>query len=131
MSYEADKKHTGGRSREVSLGGETFWIAPLSLRQTIALADYLPKLADLKTIDKLNSQGLTPLVEVLWHGLIRAHPQLSKEELLDLPITIDEIMSVLPVIMEQAGGQRVGAPGENMATSGSSLSIGNGSSPAL
>ena len=69
-----------------------------------------------------SGERLAPLAEVLWHGLRRAHPRLTRDEFLDLPITIAELVAALPVVIEQAGGRRVDGtdtvPGAGSASPG-------------
>ena len=60
----------------------------------------------------LSGERLAPLAEVLWHGLRRAHPRLTRDEFFDLPITIAELVAALPVVIEQAGGRKVDTAGE-------------------
>jgi hypothetical protein len=95
-------------ARLVRLGGHNFYIAPLSLRQILAIADYVPKLSGL-TAENLSGERLIPLAEVLWHGLRRAHPGLTRDEFFDLPVTIAELVAALPAVIEQAGGRKVDA----------------------
>jgi len=116
-------------ARTVRLAGNDFHIAPLSLRQILAIADHVPKLSAIGA-DSLSGERLAPLAEVLWHGLRRAHPKLMRDEFFDLPITIAELVAALPVVIEQAGGRRVdAAAGEILAASASTLSTGARSSP--
>jgi hypothetical protein len=116
-------------ARVVPLAGRDFYVAPLSLRQILAIADYVPKLSALAP-ESLSGERLAPLAEVLWHGLRRAHPKLLREEFFDLPITIAELVAALPVVIEQAGGRRVdAAAGEMLAASASIASTGARSSP--
>jgi hypothetical protein len=115
-------------ARTVRLAGRDFYVTPLSLRQILAIADYVPKLGGI-TAESLSGEKLSPLAEVLWHGLRRAHPKLTREEFFDLPITIAELVAALPVVIEQAGGRKVDAAGELQAASASTQSIGARSSP--
>lgn len=108
MSFDRDETVDLAGARSVRLGGHEWIIAPLSLRQILAIADFVPKLSAI-TMDTLSGDRLMPLAEVLWHGLRRAHPQLTREEFLDLPITIAELVAALPVVIEQAGGRRLDA----------------------
>jgi hypothetical protein len=41
--------------------------------------------------------------------LRRAHPRLTRDEFFDLPISIAELVTALPVVIEQAGGRRIDA----------------------
>ena len=139
MSFERDDKLDLSAARPVRLGGHDWLVAPLSLRQILAIADFVPKLSTAGA-DHLSGERLAPLAEVLWHGLRRAHPRLTRDEFLDLPITIAELVAALPVVIEQAGGRRVdgtdaapgagsASPGEALAASVSMPSTGVRSSP--
>jgi hypothetical protein len=116
-------------ARAVRLAGHEFYVAPLSLRQILAVADHVPKLSGI-TAENMSGERLTPLAEVVWHGLRRVHPKLTREEFFDLPITIADLVNALPVVIEQAGGRKVDAPsGEALAASASTQSTGARSSP--
>lgn len=129
MSLEHDDSIDLAAARTVRLAGRDFFIAPLSLRQILGIADHVPKLSGIG-LDNLSGERLMPLAEVLWHGLRRAHPGLTRDEFFDLHITIAELVAALPVVIEQAGGKRVdGAVGELPAASASMQSIGARSSP--
>jgi hypothetical protein len=129
VSLEPDESVDLAAARTVRLAGRDFYVAPLSLRQILAIADHVPKLSGIG-VDKLSGERLTPLAEVLWQGLRRANPRLSRDEFFDLPITITELVAALPVVIEQAGGRKVdAAAGELPAASASTPSIGARSSP--
>lgn len=129
MTLERDHTVDLTVARTVRLGGHDFHVAPLSLRQILAIADYVPKLSAIGP-ESLSGERLAPLAEVLWHGLRRAHPRLTREEFFDLPISIAELVAALPVVIEQAGGKRVdAAAGEVLAASASTPSTGARSSP--
>jgi hypothetical protein len=126
---ERDESIDLATARIVRLAGHDFYVAPLSLRQILAIADYVPKLSGIG-VENLSGERLIPLAEVLWHGLRRAHPKLARDEFLDLPITIAELVAALPVVIEQAGGRKVdAAAGELQAASASMQSTGARSSP--
>jgi hypothetical protein len=108
LSLDADQNLDRAAARDVHLAGREFYVAPLSLRQILAIADYVPKLSGI-TAENLSGERLSPLAEVVWHGLRRAHPALTREEFFDLPVTIGELVAALPVVIEQAGGKRVDA----------------------
>ena len=140
MSLERDESIDTTAARTVRLGGRDWFIAPLSLRQIMAIADYVPKLSAIG-VDTLSGERLAPLAEVLWHGLRRAYPKLTRDEFYDLPITIGELVAALPAVIEQAGGRRIdsgevaapadgaAATGEIPAASASIASTGARSSP--
>ena len=106
LSLEIDQSLDLSAARTVQLAGRDFYIAPLSLRQILAIADHVPKLSGISA-DAMSGERLTPLAEVLWQGLRRAHPKLTRDEFLDLPIPLGELVAALPVVIEQAGGRRV------------------------
>jgi len=129
VSLDRDEKVDSSDARAVHLGGREFTVLPLTLRQIIAIADFVPKLSGL-TAENLSSERLQPLAEVLWHGLRRAHPQMTRDEFFDLPITVAEMVRALPVVVEQAGGKKADtAAGEVQATSVSTQPTGESSSP--
>ena len=127
MSFELDDRLDLAGARKVRLGGHEFQVAPLSLRQILAIADQVPKLAAI-TADNISAERLMPAAEVVWHGLRRAHPTLTRDEFFDLPITITEMFSALPVVIEQAGGRKVDAAAGELSATGTPAT-GAGSSP--
>ena len=130
MTVERDESIDLTVARTVRLAGRDFHVAPLSLRQILAIADYVPKLSAIG-VESLSGERLAPLAEVLWHGLRRAHPKLTRDEFFDLPIAIAELVAALPVVIEQAGGRKVdAATGEVLAASASTQSTGARSSPS-
>jgi len=139
VSIECDDNLDLSGARSVRVGGREWIIPPLSLRQILAIADFVPKLSAIG-VDNVSGERLAPLAEVLWHGLRRAYPKLTRDEFLDLPITIAELVAALPVVIEQAGGRRIDAAGEGanagdqaaaeaVAASASTASTGARSSP--
>lgn len=117
VSLERDESLDPSGARIVRLAGRDFHVAPLSLRQILAIADFVPKLSAIG-VDNLSGEKLAPLAEVLWHGLRRAHPHLTRDEFFDLPITIGELVVALPVVIAQAGGRPLN---ESDAAAASSL----------
>jgi hypothetical protein len=134
MSLDRDESIDLTTARTVRLAGRDFTVAPLNLRQILAIADYVPKLSDIGA-GTLSQERLAPLAEVMWHGLRRAHPRLTREEFFDLPISLAELVAALPVVIEQAGGGRKADPGsdaslgETKAASDLTNSTGASSSP--
>lgn len=106
MSVERDETIDLSGVREVRLAGRDWLVAPLSLRQILAIADFVPKLSALSP-DNFSGERVIPLAEIVWHGLRRAHPRLTHDEFFDLPISIAELIAALPVVIEQAGGRKV------------------------
>ena len=129
MTLERDPSIELAAARVVRLANRDFYVAPLPLREILAIADYVPKLSCI-TAESMSGERLLPLAEVLWHGLRRAHPGLTRDEFFDLPITVAELVAALPVVIEQAGGRKVDpSVGELPAASASTRSIGARLSP--
>ena len=105
MSLERDDSVDLNLARVVRLGGRDLYIAPLSLRDILAVADELPKVKDI-TAENVTGERLAPLGEIVWHGLRRAYPRLTRDEFFDLPVTLAELMAAFPVVMAQAGGRK-------------------------
>ena len=128
MGLEKDERLDLKDARKVTLGGVEFFVAPLSLRQILAIADQVPKVIGMSAAN-LNSDRIEPLADVVWNGLRRAYPKLTRDEFLDLPMTIGELLRACPVVIEQGGGKAVQNPGEFEATSAMSEPTGASSSP--
>ena len=78
----------------------------------------------------MSGERLAPIAEIVWQGLRRAYPELTREEFFDLPITVEELVAALSVVMQQAGGRkRESGEGELQAASDSKNSTGERSSP--
>ena len=117
------------KAKEVTLAGTTFYVMPLPLRQVIAMANIMPKMAGI-TADSMSDERLNAIGEVVWRGLKKAHPHLSLEAFMDLPITLAELIQAVDVVIYQAGGKKPdSSAGEQAAASGSNESTGNASSP--
>jgi hypothetical protein len=128
MPFDIDEKVDLTQARTVTLAGRELKVAPLPLRQVIAISDVVPNFAALNS-GKVGAEAFDPLVEVVWRGLLRAYPQLTKDELLDLPITMADLVAAVSVVIEQAGGRKEGAAGEQRATSTTEAPNGASSSP--
>lgn len=129
MSLERDEKTDVAAAQAVTLAGREFYVLPLTLRQIIAIADDIPKLAS-KPGDLLTAELLRAVANVVWIGLSRAHPKLAREEFLDLEIPLAELVTASNAVVLQAGGKKTdAAAGEQVAASDSTQSTGASSSP--
>jgi len=128
VPYDLDPACDKARCRKIELAGREFFIAPLPLRQVLAVSDLMPRLSGI-TAQNFGRDNVDAVIDLLWYGLLKAHPHLTKDDLLDLPITLADLMNVVPVVLEQAGGKRADPAGEAQATSGSTQLTGASSSP--
>lgn len=129
MSIERDPNVDVAAAATIKLAGRDWYVPPLPLRQILAITDLLPKLQGI-SITSLGIEGSAPFREVIRRALLKAYPELTDDDLLDLPITISELTDAIPTVLVQAGGKKVelGA-GETTAASPSNAPIGAGSSP--
>jgi hypothetical protein len=123
MSLELDEKADLAAGRRVTLGGRglsglELVVLPLTLRQNIALARHMPKLMRMHEEKAFDAETIDAVVDVVCIGLRRAHPNISADDLLDLEVTIDDLIAAARVVIEQAGGKKVeAAEGESSAAS--------------
>ena len=114
---------------KVKLAGRDWDVAPFTLRQVLAVADFVPKLSTINA-SNITGERLRPMTEVVRIGLQRAYPQMTEAEFYDLPISIAEIVAAIPAVIAQAGGRRAEDPaGEPEAASDSTRQTGASSSP--
>jgi hypothetical protein len=145
MSLERDEGKDWPGVRTISLGGQEFVIPKLVLRQTIPLADVTRAIVNGRTTvvalpdqdgnpsDRalFGSELLDHYVDAIKIGLSRAYLKVTRDDVLDLSASVDEMIVATLVIIEQAGGKKTpDKPGELVATSDSTKLTGNDSSPA-
>ncbi len=134
MSLKRDETKDWPGARTISVGGTDYVVAPLTLRQTIPLADVTKKIFEARETGLTKIDGgeraiygsdmLDHYVDVIKLGLQRAYPDVTRDDVLDMTGNVDELITASVVIMEQAGGKRDPAAGEQSAASGSTSSIG-------
>jgi hypothetical protein len=128
MSLEIDPNLDKSQTKQIILAGKSYLVAPLPLRQVLALADLLPKLSGIKP-ENLRGEMFDPVVDMVARGLKKAYPSVTTDDLLDLPITIAELLAAIPIVIAQAGGRPAdAAAGEVAAASPSAAPIGADSS---
>lgn len=88
--------------QHVTLAGREFLVPPLSARRIIAYTKFASALANMnpKAVAETDLQNI---YQALLIGLQQGLPNLSLDELLDMPIPISEAMSALVVVSRQAG----------------------------
>jgi len=124
----------------ITLGGRDYPVQPLSVRQlrvvvpavTGLLRELGPMVVAAERL-KLGSEGLTPdmfeammsslqlteaqfdfLITAIHGTLVRTHPNMTKDDFLNLDATMMELFSALPMVMNMTGllRSKEGAPGE-------------------
>ena len=135
MSLKRDETRDWPGARTIHVGGVDYVVAPLTLRQTIPLADVTKKIFEARETGLTKIDGgeraiygsdmLDHYVDVIKFGLQRAYPDVTRDDVLDMTGNVDELITASVVIMEQAGGKRDSTPvGEQTAASGSTSSTG-------
>jgi hypothetical protein len=100
----------------VALGGREFFVPLLALRQArIAVPGLLKLMPRLNAIQArlgagdplgatlLEADDVERMIDVVHAGLSRAHPELSRDDLLDLEAGFAELIAALGVIARQTG----------------------------
>ena len=105
-------EHNAG-APTVTLGGRVWPVPELAIRQLrlvrrplIDLTNAIAATDDETTgerILKLSTEQYEAMVEVVYQGLTRAHPKLTREEFLDIAATDMEIFLAFLVVREQSG----------------------------
>jgi hypothetical protein len=113
---------------KITLGGAAYFVPRMTLRARIAVTSMMPKLTAvikrLPTAEQLARGELPefadgdfdPLLDMVRQALLPLYPSLTREDLLDQPIDLIDLMDAMPVITEQGRGRR-SASGEQQATS--------------
>jgi hypothetical protein len=97
----------------VTLGGRQWLIPELAIRQLRTVRRPLIDLTDAiaasesettgERVMKLSTADYEQMVEIVYQGLTRANPTLTREEFLDLPATDMEIFQAFLVVRAQSG----------------------------
>jgi hypothetical protein len=97
----------------VTLGGRQWPIPELAIRQLrlvrrplIDLTDQIAATESETTgerVMKLSTAQYEAMVEIVYQGLTRAHPKLTRDEFLDMPATDMEIFQAFLVVRSRSG----------------------------
>lgn len=131
MPFDLDPKADTTRARVIALGGRELKCAPLTLRQIIAVSDMLPKISAAAS----THESIELLADFILLALRRTYPGLTRDDLLELETTVEELRAAADIVLLQAGGKKAdpagGTPlGEAKAASDTTVPIGTSSSPS-
>ena len=98
----------------IELGGRSFVIPPLTLRRIKVFVPMLSKLQDIKASEVTEANIDTALDAVLI-GIQAGNPTFTRDELLDMPVVIEDLFSALTAIGPQAGLKKVESPPDEAA----------------
>lgn len=108
----------------VALGGQRWPVPTLAARQNRVIDPLILSLLPVfsawqadKTLSlsKLGAVQYEALLEIAFQAIRRAHPELTREQFLDLPVTLPELVAAFPVIARQTGVFERASPGEDPA----------------
>jgi hypothetical protein len=99
-------KFAGHDGVPVALAGRSWVMADLAPRQFRKVIPAVIDLAAVKAPEDLDEAGIDRLIDALYYALTRNYPDLTREEFLDLPIRLAELVAALPVLAKAAGIER-------------------------
>jgi hypothetical protein len=121
---------------KVSLGGREWPVPVLAAKQNRVIDPLILSLLPVfklwqtdraSALAKITGSEYDKLLDICLHAIRRANPDLTKDQFLDLSITLPELVAAFPVIAQQTGIFKRGEPGE--ATAAESRPTGTGLSP--
>jgi hypothetical protein len=98
MSFEINPALDLKDAKSVMLGERQVMVLPLTLRQTIKVADTLKKVSqpDAATADHIDA-----LIDFALIGLGRTYPQLTRDDVLDSEATVPQLRAVVDVLIDK------------------------------
>src|SRR5512135_2963100 len=91
-------KCAGHEGQAVQLGGQSWVMADLAPRQFRKVIPAILALGDLRAPGDLDEGKIDRLLDALYWALTRNYPDLAREEFLDLPIKLSELITALAVL---------------------------------
>src|SRR6185437_509529 len=101
-----EPKFAGHEGAAVALAGRDWVMADLAPRQFRKVIPAIIALAAVKRPEELDEAGIDRLLDALYYALTRNYPDLTREEFLDLPIKVAELVAALPALAKAAGIER-------------------------
>jgi hypothetical protein len=113
-----EPKCAGHDGAAVTLAGRRWVMADLAPRQFRKVIPAVVGLSAVKSPDDLDEAGIDRLLDAIYYALTRNYPDLTREEFIDLPIRLPELIAALPALAKAAGIERreVREPGEASGT---------------
>lgn len=89
---------------KIMLGKKQWPVPEMAARQLIHLVPAMMRASKI-AFDDLSEEDMRLLYDVTYIALTRAHPNLTREEFENLPVTFDQLVVAIPIIAKQAGMQ--------------------------
>jgi hypothetical protein len=103
-------KFAGHDGIAVTLAARSWVLADLAPRQLRKVMPAVLGLAALRNADELDEAAIDCLLDAFYYALTRNYPDLTREEFLDLPIKLAELVRALPALATASGIERREAP---------------------
>lgn len=109
---------------KITLGGKAFPVPVLAAKQNRLIDPLILRLLPLfsewqkdriAALVKLGEKEYDALIEISYQAIKRAQPEWTRDQFLDLPVTLPELIAAFPVIAQQTGVFKRGEPGEVQA----------------
>ena len=99
-------KFAGHDGAAITLAGRSWVLADLAPRQFRKVIPAVIALSAVKGPHDLDEAGIDRLLDALYYALTRNYPDLTREEFLDLPMKLAELVAALPALAKAAGIER-------------------------
>jgi hypothetical protein len=115
----------------ISLGGQDWPVPVLALRQNRVLQPLFNrvtgKIMEGCSLGELTEADIEALVQISYTALTRAHPDLSRTDFEEMPISLVQLVGAIPVVMQQSGLYKPPQAGAGEAQGEASPPIGTAS----
>ncbi len=92
----------------VRLGGQDYRVLPLTLGQLRRILPAFSRAASALSAGDVNDAAMEALIDILHEALSRANPEMTRERLLSIEATLEELAAAQTVVAELSGLIRTG-----------------------
>ena len=98
----------------IELGGRSFVIPPLTLRRVKVFIPTMARLQNVKA-GEMTETNIDDATNAVLIGIQAGEPAFTKDMLLDMPVTLEELFNAVTAIGPQAGLKKVEGPPDEAA----------------
>lgn len=99
-TVNAERRHS--MDEKVTLGGVEFVVPPLSARRIIRFSKIVVGLGTLNT-GSMSEEQMQSVYDALLIGLQQAKPEMTIDDLMDMPVTMIAAIDAVKIVAKQAG----------------------------